>query len=155
MWVCMCTALSSLFRFELNTCIEPPHNEKVTSLLFQPPRVTKQTKTIRKTDRLLSEPSPATLLSVSTSEDGKFKSWILVDTELKGEEKKREMSWACRSVGYYHSLPCRGACFSEDGSLLAVNFKKVSLCNAFSIAYASEHAQFYPPVCYTLESIYM
>ena len=35
-------------------------------------------------------------------------------------------SWACRSMGYYHDLPCLGACFSEDGSLLAVNFRTVS-----------------------------
>ncbi len=36
------------------------------------------------------------------------------------------VSWACQAVGYYHGLESVGACFSEDGSLLAVNFKTVS-----------------------------
>ena len=50
--------------------------------------------------------------------------WVCVE----GQEMQRkdvELCWACRSVGYYHDLPCHGAAFSEDGSLLAVNFGKV------------------------------
>ena len=121
----------SCTRFALNTCIDPPHNEKVTSLIFQPPPpITKQTKTTRNLSDLKEPPPPPVQLSVSTSKDGKFKSWVLVDSKEKTEEKKREASWACRSVGYYHSLPCRGACFSEDGSLLAVNFERVSSLSA-------------------------
>jgi NET1-associated nuclear protein 1 (U3 small nucleolar RNA-associated protein 17) len=113
--------------FTLNTCIDLPHNKKVTSLVFQPlPPVTKQTRTAGNLSEPKEPPPLPVPLSVSTSEDGKFKSWVLVDGEQKTEEKGREASWACRSVGYYHSLPCRGACFSEDGSLLAVNFEKVS-----------------------------
>ena len=38
------------------------------------------------------------------------------------------VSWSCQAVGYYHGLESVGACFSEDGSLLAVNFKTVSAC---------------------------
>lgn len=124
----------SLPRFELNTCIEPPHDGKVTSLIFQPPP---PLKTTRKTESV-SEPTSPVPLFVSTSDDGKFKSWVLVDSGLEGE-KKRALSWACRSAGYYHSLPrgqlvpCRGACFSGDGSLLAVNFTAVSfISNLFS-----------------------
>ena len=73
-------------------------------------------------------------MAVTTSLDGRFKSWVLVDGE-RGDEKKEEEaderkgkhgpSWACRSIGYYHNLPCLGAAFSQDGSLLALNFKKV------------------------------
>ena len=123
-------------RFDLNTCVEPPHDKKITSLLFQPQEIkTNGKKTNGKSILTTMEPSPAATLAVSTSKDGKFKSWILVDGG-RGEGKKmeeeggrdNEPSWACRSVGYYHSLPCRGARFSEDGSLLAVNFKKV--CSA-------------------------
>ena len=72
-------------------------------------------------------------MAITTSLDGRFKSWVLVDEKSESredekEEKKRtkvQPSWACRSVGYYHNLPCLGAAFSQDGSLLALNFKKV------------------------------
>ena len=76
-------------------------------------------------------------MAISTSLDGRFKSWVLVDggrgegegeREGEGEERKGKQvgpSWACRSVGYYHNLPCLGVAFSQDGSLLALNFKKV------------------------------
>ena len=130
----------SVPRYELNTCIEPPHGEKVTSLAFQPPHPNRRKSCKPSSESPSSLPTPVSLC-VSTSEDGKFKSWVLVDGEgegegegggeVEGEERKREASWACRSVGYYHSLSCRGACFSQDGSLLAVNFQKVS---SFSIA---------------------
>ena len=113
-----------LSRFELNTCIDPPHNKKVTSLVFKSPPPRTETKRPASKDSSV----PPALLAVSTSEDGKFKSWVLVDREGRGEEgeERRDVSWACRSVGYYHSMTCRGACFSQDGSLLAVNFGKVS-----------------------------
>ena len=42
-----------------------------------------------------------------------------------GDERGVVPSWACRSVGYYHGLSCLGSAFCEDGSLLALNFKKV------------------------------
>ena len=76
-------------------------------------------------------------MAVTTSLDQRFKLWVLVDekgaesgdSEDKGEKgakvKTRIPSWACRSVSYYRQLPSLGACFSQDGSLLAVNFSKV------------------------------
>ena len=67
-------------------------------------------------------------VAVTTSLDGCFKLWVSVEKEVEGEEEKgdsQKMSWACRSVGYYHDHPCHGAAFSEDGSLLAINFSKV------------------------------
>lgn len=79
-------------------------------------------------------------MAISTSLDGRFKSWVLVDEERENiteemenitEEMERKggkevhPSWACRSVGYYHNLPCLGPAFCQDGSLLALNFKKV------------------------------
>ena len=81
------------------------------------------------------------VLAVTTSLDERFKVWVLIDDREKEEEvgskeaeskkekgkrRKRTASWACRSVGYYHSLPCMGVSFSHDGSLLALNFKKVT-----------------------------
>lgn len=103
----------SLPRYVLNTCVEPPHEAEITSLIFQPhPKSNQKTKS-------------ATPLAVTTSKDRKFKSWALVDSERESGDVKVPTSWACRSVGYYHSLPCRRAAFCEDGSLLAVNFKKV------------------------------
>ena len=43
----------------------------------------------------------------------------------EGDALSVRCSWACQSVGYLHDLPCLGAAFSGDGSLLAINFKKV------------------------------
>lgn len=65
---------------------------------------------------------------VTSGRDDRFKVWVLVD---EGEEEEEEgkskgvCSWACRSVGYYHRLLPLDTAFSQDGSLLAVNFTKV------------------------------
>lgn len=50
------------------------------------------------------------------------------DGEGRREEKRgrKVASWACRSVGYHHNLSCTSGAFSQDGSLLAVNFSKVT-----------------------------
>ena len=110
--------------YTLNTCVDPPHSDKVTGLTFQP-------SWKRCGDE--SDHGHAVYMAVTTSVDGWFKSWVLADGERKAEEemevgkgKQDRPSWACRSVGYYHNLPCLGASFSQDGSLLALNFKKVS-----------------------------
>lgn len=74
---------------------------------------------------------------MTTSLDERFKVWVLVDYEEEPEEeegekkektrrrKKKVSSWVCRSVGYYHNLPCMDSSFSQDGSLLALNFVNV------------------------------
>ena len=77
-------------------------------------------------------------MAVSTSKDGRFKTWVVVDSEASGREEKRtkggtHSSWACRSVGYYLDLPCYNAAFCEDGSLLALNFHKVGTLSHFSL----------------------
>ena len=93
--------------------MDPPHNKPVTSLAFQPHS---------------SEGSQFSHMLVSTSLDGNFKVWVLLGGASsldKGERGEETVAWACRSVGYYHALPCYGAEFSEDGSLLAVNYGKV------------------------------
>ena len=121
----MCALSTSLhsFRYILNTCVDPPHDDKVTGLTFQP-----------SWKRHMSESGHSLVvhMAVTTSLDGRFKSWVLVDEgreereEQEGRKGKRVgPSWACRSVGYYHNMPCLGATFSQDGSLLALNFKKV------------------------------
>ncbi|CAI8001885.1 WD repeat-containing protein 75 [Geodia barretti] len=108
--------------FELNTCVEPPHNGKVTSLSFQPPPPPPRNSLSSSTSLAgKSTGSAPPLAAVSTSEDGNVKTWVLLGG---AEERGGDASWACRSVAYYQCLPCRGACFSRDGSLLATNFKK-------------------------------
>lgn len=117
-------------RYVLNTCIDPPHNDKVTDLTFQPSWKNSMWGCGQ------HGVSPVVHMAITTSLDGRFKSWVLVDNEgedpgeeREGKKKKKKRvppSWACRSVGYYHNLPCLGAAFSQDGSLLALNFKKVS-----------------------------
>ena len=118
--------LLSTLRFVVNTCVDPPHTKDVTSLTFQPDFTAKAAATARNHSptRSKSKPRPLDhthLMAVSTSVDGHFKSWVAVEGG-----KKVPVSWACRSVGYYHGLPCRGSVFSPDGTLLAVNFEKVS-----------------------------
>ena len=121
-----CQSVLHLCSFLLNTCVDPPHEQRVTSLTFQPDRSSPNSTELRRTAHDCVPPNdhhslhPA--LAVSTSMDGKFKTWILIDGEGRG---KKTPSWACRSVGYYHNLPCRSAVFCDDGSLLAVNFHKV------------------------------
>ena len=112
-----------LVRFELNTCVEPPHNGKVTSLSFQPPPPPPRNSLSSSTSLAgKSTGSAPPFAAVSTSEDGNVKTWVLLGG---AEERGGDASWACRSIAYYQCLPCRGACFSRDGSLLATNFKKV------------------------------
>ena len=113
------------FRYVLNTCVDPPHDDKVTGLLFQPStgrhsRSSRQRHSHHGNSQLVH-------MAITTSLDGRFRSWILVDGKEQDGEKESAVppSWACRSVGYYHKLPCLGGAFSEDGSLLALNFKKV------------------------------
>lgn len=145
-----------LTRYEQNTCVDPPHDKTVTSLSFQPATQTTpplpRHSEITPTSAFSSDSTPTSadsapsLLAVTTSLDERFKVWVLVDAEGgKDEEgegegegegaeggkkrrrrKKKMPSWACRSVSYYHRLPCMGAAFAQDSSLLAVNFSKVT-----------------------------
>ena len=120
----------SLCRYIQNTCVDPPHDKPVTSLSFRP-----ATPPLGGASTASRDPAPVPL-AVTTSSDQRFKVWVLVDPgegegEGEGEEggkrgrKRVPASWACRSVGYYHQLQCQDAAFSQDGSLLAVNFSKV------------------------------
>ena len=116
-----------LTRYHQNTCVDPPHDRAVTSLSFQPVLHDLSSSSGSDTDTVP--------LAVTTSLDNRFKVWLLVDGEGQGEgeggdggrrkRRRRVASWACRSVSSYRGLPCLGADFSEDGSLLAVNCSKV------------------------------
>ncbi|KAK2562049.1 WD repeat-containing protein 75 [Acropora cervicornis] len=88
-----------------NTCVDPPHDDKVEALHFQPQQ----------------RNSNLGHLAVTASRDGKFKIWLLAEEQVI-EGKK--YAWSCRSVGYYGDTPCQGAAFSQDGSLLAVAYSQ-------------------------------
>ncbi|XP_053374585.1 WD repeat-containing protein 75-like [Mercenaria mercenaria] len=91
--------------FVLNTSVEMPHEEKVHSLKFRPVSTTAS--------------SGMEHMAVTSSSDGKFKIWLLVDdTDIYRTNEK----WICESVGFYRNLPAGEVAFSEDGSLLAVLF---------------------------------
>lgn len=97
-------------RYTLNTVVDPPHSNTITSLAFSPIP-----------EMYHSQNKSSTLpMAVTTSLDGCFKLWISV------EKEESKSSWACRSVSTYHDLPCYGSAFSDDGSLLVVNFSKVN-----------------------------
>ncbi|XP_029461844.1 WD repeat-containing protein 75 [Rhinatrema bivittatum] len=91
--------------FVLNTNINMPHEDQITSLCFQ--------------DIDASENATPTL--VTASKDGRFKVWLLRDDS---DIYRQSTGWSCEFVGSYHSYQATNCCFSEDGSLLAVSFQE-------------------------------
>ncbi|CAI9575732.1 unnamed protein product [Staurois parvus] len=92
--------------FVLNTTISMPHEDRITSLVFQ--------------NRGDSEGGYPAL--VTTGNDGLFKVWLLSDNS---DIYKQSTGWSCDFVGSYHRNKALGCCFSEDGSLFAVGFEEV------------------------------
>ncbi|XP_075036118.1 WD repeat-containing protein 75 isoform X2 [Mixophyes fleayi] len=92
--------------FVLNTTINSPHEDKVTSLTFQ--------------CRSDTEKDAPTL--VSTGDDGLFKVWVVRDNS---DIYRQSSGWSCDFVGSYHRYKATDCCFSEDGSLLAVGFEEI------------------------------
>lgn len=123
----LCSVWMSVGRYIQNTCVDPPHDKAVTSLTFQP-SFSHTPPRGQASSAATSGPTPSLPLAVTSGMDDRFKVWVLVDNK-EGEEKRRgkkvACSWACRSVGYYHKLCPVDTAFSQDGSLLAVNFTKV------------------------------
>ncbi|GFS49839.1 WD repeat-containing protein 75 [Nephila pilipes] len=91
--------------YVLNTNVILPHNKEVNCMLFRPFAV-----------------SGDLPLAVTTSNDCRFKIWTLKD-DISFDDKQ---SWTCESMGCYRDLPAGDACFSEEGSLLAVAFDTVA-----------------------------
>ena len=92
--------------YDVNTTIGLPHQKQITSVRFRPQQ---------------NETSPA--MCISASVDGKVKFW----SQSSGESVEgTPFEWrACQAVTYYHNLPALHACFSEEGSLVAVAFGRV------------------------------
>ena len=90
-------------RHVLNTCIDPPHEDKVVAVEFQP-----GVFDIRR--------------AMSAALDGKFKIWNL---KQQPDIKEYRETWECQSVGYLRDEPVNDATFSSDGSLLAVVYGQV------------------------------
>ncbi|XP_052809622.1 WD repeat-containing protein 75-like [Mya arenaria] len=92
--------------YVLNTTVEWPHSETICTLKMRP---ISQTSSHDKRH-----------MAVTTSADGKFKIWVLVDdTDIYRTNNK----WMCESVGFYRDFEAGSAEFSDDGSLLAVVFE--------------------------------
>jgi len=87
--------------FILNTLVDPPHKGSIYSLLIRP-----------------DPESLQDYMAVTTSEDGDIKTWVLT---------KETAAWQLHSIGSYGEKNCKGACFSQDGSILAVLFSTVTL----------------------------
>ncbi|XP_035216320.1 WD repeat-containing protein 75-like [Stegodyphus dumicola] len=92
--------------FGLNTNVILPHNKEVNCILFRP----------------VDDAVSALPLAVTTSNDCKFKIWSL-QQDTNSDQKQ---TWSCTSMGCYRDLPAGDACFSEEGSLLAVAFGKAA-----------------------------
>lgn len=92
----------------VNTRVEAPHSDGLTSLKFiNPP-----------------EDSDLPLLIVTTSADTKFKIWQLFQFRISGGSgaapAEFEPQWLVRSEGQYRSSSIGDACVSKDSSILAV-----------------------------------
>ncbi|XP_069839644.1 WD repeat-containing protein 75 isoform X2 [Dendropsophus ebraccatus] len=92
--------------FVLNTTINLPHEDQVTSLAFQ--------------CGCDLEKGHPTL--VTTGNDGLFKVWTLEDNS---DTYRQSSGWSCDFLGSYHGLKATACSFSEDGSLLAVSFEDI------------------------------
>ncbi|XP_013389673.1 WD repeat-containing protein 75-like [Lingula anatina] len=88
--------------FVLNTTVDLPHSDVIHTLKFRS-----------------HGNGSRTPLCLTTSRDGKFKIWTLVEDS---DIYRTSSCWNCESVGYYKEQPACAADFSEDGSLLAVGF---------------------------------
>ncbi|CAO1631778.1 unnamed protein product [Sympodiomycopsis kandeliae] len=94
---------SSAGRYILNTRIDKPHEQGVTSLAFSPQSPTDD---------------PTSLLLVTTGLDKKIKTWRITSHRARGG--RLETYWIARSVfGHRETVPTQAA-WSPDGSLLAV-----------------------------------
>ncbi|XP_044160604.1 WD repeat-containing protein 75 [Bufo gargarizans] len=92
--------------FILNTTINLPHEDQITSLSFQ--------------SGCNSGKDFPTL--VTTGNDGLFKVWVLEDnSDIYGQK----IGWSCDFLGSYHGFKATACSFSEDGSLLAVSFEDI------------------------------
>ncbi|KAL5006753.1 hypothetical protein ScPMuIL_015559 [Solemya velum] len=118
--------------YVLNTTVELTNQDRVHSLKFRP---------------CCGGGNSLDPMVVTTSSDGKFRLWTLVDdTDIYRENDK----WTCQSVGFFRDLPAGAAAFSEDGSLLAVVFDyAVTLwdpgSNVFQqslLAHTTQHVRF-------------
>lgn len=92
--------------FVLNTTINVPHENQVTSLSFQ--------------CGCDSQKDTPTL--VSTGNDGLFKVWVLEDNS---DIYRQSRGWSCDFLGSCHGFKATASSFSEDGSLLAVSFEDI------------------------------
>ncbi|EFJ41335.1 hypothetical protein VOLCADRAFT_107736 [Volvox carteri f. nagariensis] len=117
--------------FSLNTRVDEPHRDVVTSLSYHPRRH----------------------MAVTTGglgTDSEFKVWVQERRRPEssgggGSRRRRrrgpsvaETSWRCRSTGGYKGLPLAAATFSTDGSVLAVAAgARVTLWDAESNALAA------------------
>ncbi|XP_054719966.1 WD repeat-containing protein 75-like [Uloborus diversus] len=87
--------------FVLNTNVILPHEKDINCIVFRP----------------LTTESP---MAVTCSNDCKLKVW-----SLKSLDNDKE-SWTCEAMGCYRDLPVGDACFSEEGSVMAVAFSGVA-----------------------------
>ncbi|RUS16393.1 WD40-repeat-containing domain protein [Endogone sp. FLAS-F59071] len=96
--------------YTLNTRVDAPHTEPITSLAFHP-----------------GSARGAQPMAITTSCDKNFKIWQLVMQPGVGKNNVEvsEPAWACRSVGVYRDYVPHHAAFSEDGSILAVAYGQI------------------------------
>ncbi|XP_044765925.1 WD repeat-containing protein 75 [Coccinella septempunctata] len=87
--------------YELNTSIEKPHEDSITSIAFQPTNGDQELK------------------CVTVGADKKFKIWhkiIMLKVNIE------RTIWNAMGNGTYLDMPCKGLSFSVDGSLMAIGF---------------------------------
>ncbi|GFR41531.1 hypothetical protein Agub_g2190 [Astrephomene gubernaculifera] len=125
--------------FALNTRVDEPHADQVTSLVYHPSR-----HMVVTTGGSGFGTTIGTGLASGTGVDSEFKVWIQERRSASLEAKSGDRSagttthWRCQSTGGYKGLPLGAAAFSPDGSILAVAAAaRVTLWDAESTSLAA------------------
>lgn len=87
--------------YELNTSINEPHQDSISSIAFQ---CVNEHQNIK---------------CVTVGEDKKFKIWHKITIQQVNTERT---CWTIKNSYTYADMPCRGLSFSVDGSLMAIGF---------------------------------
>jgi len=107
-----------LKEFQLNTLVDPPHTEDLTTLVFQPMMTSDGTDETKVAQRF-SHADPGKCLTACC--DGEFKLWSLETSRHVNKEGVTQVTqtWVLHAIGKHIKEPIKEASFSHDGKMIA------------------------------------